>query len=340
MKRQVQDPIRGARRWVLVSAAAAVSVAAAPLTAHADEKGISFWLPGLFGSFASVPVDPGWSGTVIYYHTSVGAAAGANFQQGSKIVAGVSGQGDLALYGVTYTFAQPVAGGQFAMSMYNVAGRNGVDAAATLSGPFGNQISGSRSDSITAFGDLIPQATLKWNSGVNNFMIYGTGDIPVGAYDPNRLANIGIGHGAIDGGAGYSYLNPATGWEFSATGGLTYNFENISTQYQNGVDGHLDWGLSRFLTKQFDIGAVGYFYQQLTGDSGSGDRLGPFESNVVAVGGQANYLFPIGDKVKGVASVKIYKELYSNNRPDGWNAWLTLNLSEAAAQLQPVTAKY
>jgi hypothetical protein len=29
------------------------------------------------------------------------------------------------------------------------------------------------------------------------------------------------------------------------------DFENRSTQYQNGVDMHLDWGASQFLTKQF-----------------------------------------------------------------------------------------
>jgi hypothetical protein len=39
-------------------------------------------------------------------------------------------------------------------------------------------------------------------------MTYVTGDIPVGAYDPTRLANLGIGHGAIDGGGGYTYFNP------------------------------------------------------------------------------------------------------------------------------------
>jgi len=331
---------RRAARGIAVSIAAAMALSAAPISAHADEKGVSFWLPGLFGSFASVPGSPGWSGTAVYYHTSVGSSAGANFQQGGKVVAGLGGQGDIALYGVTYTFAQPIVGGQFALSMYNIAGRNAADVSATLTGPFGRQISGSRSDSLTAFGDLIPQATLKWNNGVNNFMIYGTGDIPVGSYDPNRLANLGIGHGAVDGGAGYSYLNPATGWEFSATGGLTYNFENMSTNYQNGIDGHLDWGISRFLTQQFDVGAVGYFYQQLTGDSGSGDRIGAFESSVAAIGGQANYLFPIGDKLKGVAGLKIYKEVYSQNRPDGWNAWLTFNISEAMAQAKPVTAKY
>ena len=39
-------------------------------------------------------------------------------------------------------------------------------------------------------------------------MVYGTGDIPVGDYDKTRLANLGLGHGAIDGGVGYVYLLP------------------------------------------------------------------------------------------------------------------------------------
>ena len=116
---------------------------------------------------------------------------------------------------------------------------------------------------------------LKWNHGVHNYMVYATGDIPVGAYDFNRLANLGIGHGAIDGGFGYTYLNPLTGLEFSFVTGLTDNFTNTATSYTNGVDWHVDWGASKFLSKQLFVGAVGYVYNQLTGDSGSGDKSGP-----------------------------------------------------------------
>ena len=136
--------------------------------------------------------------------------------------------------------------------------------------------SDSINSSVTGFGDLYPQATLRWNNGVNNFMIYGTGDIPVGAYQSTRLANLGIGHGAADGGAGYTYLNPATGHEFSAVAGLTNNLENSFTNYQNGVDFHLDWAASQFLSKQVFVGPVGYVYDQLSCDSGSGDRVGCF----------------------------------------------------------------
>jgi hypothetical protein len=99
--------------------------------------------------------------------------------------------------------------------------------------------------------------------GVHNVMTYITGDIPVGAYEPQRLANLGIGHAAIDGGAGYTYFNPQTGHELSAVGGLTYNFKNPDTDYRNGVDFHLDMGASQFLSKQVMVGLVGYAYQQL-----------------------------------------------------------------------------
>jgi hypothetical protein len=64
-------------------------------------------------------------------------------------------------------------------------------------------------------------------------------DISVGDYSASNLANIGIGHGAVDGG-GYTYFNPQTGHGFPVTG-FTYNLVNPSTNYQNGVDWHLDF---------------------------------------------------------------------------------------------------
>jgi hypothetical protein len=147
--------------------------------------------------------------------------------------------------------------------------------------PFSLVRTDSIGDAVTGFGDLYPQASLKWNLGVNNFMIYITGDIPVGNYSSTSLANLGRGHGAIDAGGGYTYFNPATGHEFSAVAGFTDNFKNPTTQYQSGVDFHLDWGASQFLSKQFFIGLVGYAYDQISADSGSGDRVGAFKSRSV-----------------------------------------------------------
>jgi hypothetical protein len=95
-------------------------------------------------------------------------------------------------------------------------------------GPFGFSVSGGREDSVTGFGDPIPQLSLRWNEGVHNYMTYVTGNIPVGAYDVRRLANLGIGHGAVDAGGGYTYFNPQTGQEFSAVLGFTYNFQKAA----------------------------------------------------------------------------------------------------------------
>jgi hypothetical protein len=107
----------------------------------------------------------------------------------------------------------------------------------------------ARQQDTMGFGDLIPQFAVRWNAGVNNYMAYITGDIPVGLYSSSNLANIGLGHGAIDGGVGYTYFDEKAGHEFSAVAGLTENFENPSTNYTSGIDFHLDWAAAQFLSK-------------------------------------------------------------------------------------------
>lgn len=233
--------------------------------------------------------------------------------------------------GPTYVFATPVLGGQAAIGLMVPFGRNSVSADATLTGavgPFGFAVSGAGTDSVSGIGDMIPQLSLRWNQGVHNWMTYITGDIPVGAYKSTRLANIGIGHGAIDSGGGYTYFNPQSGKEFSAVAGFTYNFENPDTDYQNGVDFHFDWGASQFLSKQLQVGLVGYAYRQLTDDGGAGDRVGGFRSRVFGVGPQIGYVFPVGE-AQGYLNLKGYKEFGAEHRPEGWNLWLTFVVSPA-----------
>jgi hypothetical protein len=311
--------------------------------AKADEGGVSFWLPGLFGSLAAAPQQPGWSFGTIYYHASV--SADRNVAAAREITVGrlsptvnvdlnvnLHGKADLAAIIPSYVFATPVLGGQLAVSMMGIAGRSSASLDGTITagvGPFSTTRAGSFDSSVSGFGDLYPMASLRWNQGVHNFMTYVTGDIPVGAYDSRRLANIGIGHGAIDGGGGYTYFNPQTGHEFSAVGGFTYNFKNTDTQYRNGVDFHLDGAASQFLSKQLFVGVVGYTYQQVTADIGALPILEPFKSRVSGIGPQIGYLFPVGD-MQGYLNLKGYKEFEASNRPDGWNLWLTFAISPAA----------
>lgn len=335
----------GKVRLVLRVTLAAAVFATAALPSLADERGISFWIPGLMGSMAAAPQQPGWSLATIYYHTAVKAGGDlvfANQVSAGRITANFSGnlnanlnaKADLGFIVPTYVFATPVLGGQVAIGLVVPAGRNEVSVDAALSGaagPIGFTRSAGRTDAVSGFADLIPQASLRWNYGVHNFMTYVTGNVPVGAYESDRLANLGLGHVAIDGGGGYTYFNPQNGREFSAVGGLTYNFENGSTNYQSGVDLHLDLAASQFLSPNVHVGAVGYVYQQLTADSGSAARLGDFESRVLGIGPQAGFIFPVGDR-QGYLNLKAYKEFEAKNRPEGWNAWATLVISPTPPQ--------
>jgi len=49
------------RNLTAPAAVVALGLLASPQPASADEGGVSFWLPGNFGSLAAVPGTPGWS---------------------------------------------------------------------------------------------------------------------------------------------------------------------------------------------------------------------------------------------------------------------------------------
>jgi hypothetical protein len=316
--------------------------------AVADQGGVSFWLPGSFGSLAATPLVPGWSMAAIYIHSDVfaggdvAASRAIHFPRRTvdltvNLAAKLNARVDIGILAPSYVFATPVLGGQLAINVLGIYGRQqaNIDASLTGSlGPIGFATERSVSQALTAFGDVFVQPTLRWNQGVHNYMVYAMANVPVGAYDPSRLVNLGLGHWSIDAGGGYTYLNPQTGWEFSGVAGLTYNFINPYLQYQNGIDAHLDWGLSHFVSKQMLVGLVGYYYQQLTGDSGSGDTLGPFKSRVVGFGPQVGFIFPVGD-LQGYLNLKIYKEFAAEHRPEGWNAWVTFAISPAAPAPTP-----
>jgi hypothetical protein len=176
----------------MFSSAAAIAIAAVvwmPTASLADEGGVSFWLPGQFGSLAAVPGQPGFSFASVYYHTTVDAEAGRNFRIGGGVQSGLHARADLALLNATYTAAMPILGARASFGVTGIAGRNNVGVDATLTGPLGNTISGTRSDTTSGIGDLYPMATLKWNMGVHNTMVYMTGDIPVGSYSSMAAFN-------------------------------------------------------------------------------------------------------------------------------------------------------
>ena len=87
--------------------------------------------------------------------------------------------------------------------------------------------------------------------------------------------------------------------------GLTYNFTNPATHYRSGVDFHLDWGASHQLSEPVSAGIVGYVYQQIGCDSGSGNTVGCFRTRIFGMGPQFGVRFPIGE-MQGMLGLKAY----------------------------------
>jgi hypothetical protein len=340
-------------RWCtggyFIAAVFALSYGLIPGIALADEGGVSFWLPGFFGSLAAVPTGPGFGLNTFFYDTDVNAGANVAIAREFEIgrlnptltltaSASVHNNTGLEWINPIYAFATPILGGQLSVGAGGLVGYGSTTLSGTVTAsipPFSVTRSDNITDTVFGNGDLYPQVFWKWHDGVNNVLLYATGDAPVGAYSSSSLANLGIGHGAADGGFGYTYLDQKTGREFSAVAGFTYNLVNTSTNYQNGVDFHLDWGASQYLSKQWFVGVVGYVYDQVTGDSGSRDFVGSFESRVIGLGPQFGYIFSLGKfdglgEMQGYLNLKGYGEFDAQNRPSGLNVWLTFVISPVA----------
>ena len=127
------------------------------------------------------------------------------------------------------------------------------------------------------------------------------------------------------------------GYEFSVVVGLTYNFVNPHIDYKNGIDFHVDWGASKFITKETHIGVVGFAYQQLTGDSGAGATLGDYKGRTLGIGPQIGHMFKAWEGYSGYANLKGYKEFGVENRAEGYSVWFTLVFSPAAPETHTPT---
>lgn len=306
----------------------ALALAAATVpgsVAMADQGGASFWLPGQYASFAAVAPDPGWSLPITFYTYSGSAGAGRSLPRGKLLAAGLKSSLDELFLQPTYTLDTTILGARPSFSVTVLPGYASTSANVRL-GP----LSESRSDSVFGIGNLSPTANLFWTAGVNNFMIYATGVFWNGNYNPNRLSNLGLGHAAIDGGGAYTYSNTKTGTELSATLGFTRNFRSASADYTSGIDSHLDLGASQFLSEKFFVGAVGYYYQQLTADQGQPAILGSFESRVRAAGPQIGYNFDLGNDVTLSTNLRGYVEFGAHDRTQGYAIFATATLPLSA----------
>jgi len=150
---------------------------------------------------------------------------------------------------------------------------------------------------------------------------------PTGEYDQDDLANVGKNYWTFEPVVSLSYISSKIGLEVSAFAGVDFNTKNDATDYQTGDQFHLDLTVAQHLPLGkrglIGIGANAFYYQQITGDSGSGAILGDFEGRTVGVGPVLSYVTKVG-KTDLIAEVKWLPELDVEHRLKGDYVWFKL----------------
>jgi hypothetical protein len=237
---------------------------------------------------------------------------GAELTLEAKINA--DGQALYSMPSVLWVAPQKVFGGQVGLGVAVPFGWKkvdvDVDALATLSLPIGITLQRGQhfdiQDSSSNVDDPVPNVVVGWHEGKWYWNVGGLLNVPIGEWEERNIANIGFGHWALDTSAAVTWLDPNTGFEASAAAGFTFNWENPDSDYRTGTEFHVEFALMEHFSKRFSVGIVGYYYDQVSGDSGAGAVLGPFEGRVTAIGPSATYTFQLG-KLPLATSLRWYR---------------------------------
>ncbi len=277
-------------------------------SADAAEGGSSMYVPGGAGDIVlALSPEPGLQvGNSVYY------------QVGSVDTAVLQGRVDLELdltvvldfVGASYTFETPVLGGSYTIGVAIPFGYAKLDAKAT--GPAGGSI-GVSGDTFSLADIGVVPVQLNWTLGNFHFKLAEAIVIPVGDYDLDDLVNLGRNYFPFDHIAAMTWFNQEMGTEISISPGIMVNTRNEDTDYKTGVELHVDFTVTQFLSQTFALGLRGYYYRQLTGDSGSGAILGSFKGESLGIG-PGIFWSPAFANGKLVVVAKYMFDIVANNR--------------------------
>jgi hypothetical protein len=198
-----------------------------------------------------------------------------------------------------------------------LGGYVGVDALLPLvdqhvkAGPFDSSTFG--------IGDFFGEGTLSWHLKQFDFAIGSGVWAPTGnsPSQPGPSTEPGLGYWTFMQTAGATwYVDEAKTWAVSALNRYEFNTEQDNTDITYGEAYTLEWGVSKTVAKVVDLGAVGYYQQQVTGNS-NGQPL----NRVAAVGPEVSVAFP---KQMFFVSVRYNYEFMADSRAQGNEVTLTL----------------
>ncbi len=102
--------------------------------------------------------------------------------------------------------------------------------------------------------------------------------------------------------------------------------ENPDSNYQSGDQIHVDFVLNQFLSESFAVGVNGFFFRQLSGDSGEGAVLGPFKGEASGFGPAIYWIRKIGSRDVAF-TLKWFSEFNVKNRLEGDHVFASFAMS-------------
>jgi len=309
------------QRAALISAFAALFIPGQPVIAA--EGGSGFYLLGQRGQgAATLPTMEGVFFSMPAYYYSGDASGSQPLEVGGATTLGLDL--DLMLVTPTALWMTPVdfLGGDLGLSATFVYGN--ADLAANLAVVIDGlgDFSFGDSDDRWATGDPVASAFLGWNGENYAYTLTSSVNIPAGDYDLGRLSNVSLNYWAADVTAAGTWFFPQSQIELSGATGITFNDKNDDTEYETGDEFHLEAAAFYQFSESLSVGLNGYYYKQLSGDSGAGAVLGNLKGEVAAIGPGLSGTFMVGPAPVSM-SFSYYHEFSVENRLEGHSAWLT-----------------
>jgi hypothetical protein len=297
-----------------------LALAASPQNLMAGESGTAHVLPGANATLMDLlPTKPGGFVKPMYLHYS--GQVSALIPTAAGLAGDVDASVNTFVLGGGYTFAAPLLGGaHYTLSAFLPYSL--LDISARVLTPVGPV---QRHNSVSGLGDLtVAPVMLAWKLGdwqIDALLpIYA----PTGNYEKGRLGNTGLNYWTFDPMAGVAYANAKIGFNAMLHFGYAINTENPDTDYRSGSLLHFDAAIQQVLPLGpgfLTLGAEGFYFQQITGDSGPGATLGDFKGRTAGLGPVLGYVLPLGQQSLAV-EMKWLAELETKNRLDGNYIWL------------------
>jgi len=303
-------------------------------TADAAEGGAGVYLLGKRGPLAAFVPKPGWYLTNDVFFLT--ADRSELTPLGDRIVGNVDAEALINIAQFTWVADTTVLGGRLAFTGVLPYGNVDVTAGTIVEGPGGVEIGRKIDDSVTGFGDPALGSSLGWKKRTGDrfraWSTYASVFIPVGDYEVGRIANVGKNRWAVDVGGAYTMANFKGGREFSSVLGFTFNGDNEDTDYSTGTEMHLEFAGKQHLPSHWSMGVVGYWYEQLTGDSNNPPILGDFKGRAIAIGPEISYQFTQNPRRPVTVDLRWYHEFEVKNRLEGDSVFLTVSVPLAITQ--------